>query len=229
MKKSYYIICIICILLILFISKFLTYNKYQNKQEIIISNDGNITILHKDVKNYLTYNGIKIRNDFNKYEYEKSDDTYILYDKDEDIINMFSIFKVETLIDVFKKFDDTLSEKEINKFLKDNNINNDIELLDYISNYSKNINLFSSNYDIKLNDYIRRYINEVMPLIYEYKVIDGDYYGIVTYNLNYEEEKTIEVMLLKNNVRYIISYIGSEIEEKYVLDLIGTVIFDEEE
>ncbi len=229
MKKSYYIICIICILLILFISKFLTYNKYQNKQEIIISNDGNITILHKDVKNYLTYNGIKIRNDFNKYEYEKSDDAYILYDKDEDIINIFSIFKVETLIDVFKKFDDTLSEKEINKFLKDNNINNDIELLDYISNYSKNINLFSSNYDIKLNDYIRRYINEVMPLIYEYKVIDGDYYGIVTYNLNYEEEKTIEVMLLKNNVRYIISYIGSEIEEKYVLDLIGTVIFDEEE
>ena len=155
---------------------------------------------------------------------------YVLYDKHDDLVNAFSVYETNTFIDIFRNYNnDILSEQRIDMFLKENNINNDIELITYISKYSKFINMLSSNYDIKLDYYIRNYINDVLPLVYEYKIIDGDYTGIITYNLNYEEEKTIEVMLINNNVRYIISFIGSGIEEKNVINLIGTVVFDEEE
>ena len=155
---------------------------------------------------------------------------YVLYDKHDDLVNAFSVYETNTFIDIFRNYNnDILSEQRIDMFFKENNINNDIELITYISKYSKFINMLSSNYDIKLDYYIRNYINDVLPLVYEYKIIDGDYTGIITYNLNYEEEKTIEVMLINNNVRYIISFIGSGIEEKNVINLIGTVVFDEEE
>ena len=197
---------------------------------ILLIYDGNVTINHTETKNYLIYNGIKIRNDFKKYTYEKSDDMYVLYDKNDDLVNAFSIYETNTFIDVFKTYNnDILSEQRINMFLKENNISNDIELITYISKYSKFINVLSSNYDIKLDYYIRNYINDIFPLVYEYKIIDGDYTGIMTYNLNYEEEKNIEVMLINDDVRYVITFIGSGIEEKNIINLIGTVVFDEEE
>lgn len=228
-KGTKIIICILVILLVLVINKVLIYNKYKSKQEIIIVNDGYETINHKDTKDYLEHNGIKIRNDFKKYTYEESDDTYVLYDNNEDIINMFSIHKVETLLTIFKEYDDILKKSYIEKFLNENNIKNDMDLLNYISNYEKDITIFNSNKEIKLDYYIRNYINDVMPLVYEYRIVKGDYSGIIVFNYNHEEEDAIEIMLLNKDVRYILSFIGSEISEKNILDLVGTVIFDEKE
>ena len=68
-----------------------------------------------------------------------------------------------------------------------------------------------------------------MPLVYEYRIVKGDYSGMIIFNYNHEEEDVIEIMLLNKDIRYILSFMGNEISEKNILDLVGTVIFDEKE
>jgi len=229
MKKKI-IIIIICIFVLLIVNKLFLYNNYLVPQDINIENIGEIDLKHKDAKDYLNYNGIKIRNDFKKYVFEEDEGSYVLYNKDEDIINTFSVYEVNTLLQIFKEYDnDILNEKYIERFLKDNNINNDIELLEYLSNYKNNINYFSSNKEIKFNFYVYQFVYDVLPLIDEYKIIKGDYTGILLFHDNYEEEKSIDIMLLNDGMRYVLSFNGFDINENNILDVVGTVIFNEEE
>ena len=231
MKKIRTVLIIICVLLLLILlGKAYVYKNYNIKQVVNIKNEGSVVIKHKEVKDYLKYNGVKIRNDFKKYTYEEDDNSYILYNKDDDIVNMFAVYDVDTLLNIFIEYDNSLISKEkVEKYLKDNNINNDMELLDYIENYKQDINFFSKDFDIKMDYYIKKYVEDVLPLAEEYKKIEGDYNGIIIYSNNYEEEKSIDVLLFEDNRRIVLTFIGIDINEKNILDLVGTVVIYEEE
>ncbi len=223
------IIIAICILILLVINKHFIYAKYNVKQDINIEKVGDTVINHKDTKEYLTYNDIKIRNDFKNYVYEEDENTYVLYNKEDDIVNMFSIFEVDTLINAFIEYDNAvLSTKTLTKYLNDNNINNDMDLMEHISNYKKDINFFSSNKDIRINYYLNNFTKDILPFVTEYKTISGDYEGCILYNLNYEEDVAIDIMLFYKNRRFVLSFIGEEFEENKIIDLIGTVVLNEE-
>ncbi len=232
MKKFIKIILLIVgiILLFLVLDRLYVYKNYYIKQDINIKNDGSIVIKHKDVKNYLDYNGIKIRNDFKNYTFEEDDNSYVQYDKDEEIVNMFAVYNTDTLLNAFKTYDNTLiSSIKVEKYLNDNNINSDLELLKFIENYEQYINIFTDSFIIKMDYYIKSYVEDVLPLIYEYKVIEGDYNGILVYNYNYEEEENIDVLLFDDDRITVLSFIGMNVEEKKVVDLVGTVIVYAEE
>ena len=231
MKKIKTILIIICVLLLLILlGKAYVYKNYNVEQVVNIKNEGSVVIKHKEVKDYLKYNGVKIRNDFKKYTYEEDDDSYILYNKEDDIVNMFAVYDVDTLLNIFIEYDNSLINKDkVEKYLKDNNINNDMELLNYIEKYKQDINFFSKDFDIKMDYYIKKYVEDVLPLAEEYKVIEGDYTGIIVYGNSYEEEKSIDVLLFEDNRRIVLTFIGMDINEKNILDLVGTVVIYEEE
>lgn len=239
MKKKYFIIIILLIVLAItlyFVMKLNNYKKYYLKNDNYVLSNETISIEHKEEKDLLDYNNIKIKNIFKKYIFE--DNTYMLIDKEDEITQMFSIDISDTYIDIFinginsyESIDDELIDKEQRKaFIKDNNINNDIDLINTLIKYMNNsFDIFSNTNDLKTYAYINYYLSNVFSLVDDYTEIKGDYKGIIISDMNMEYESSYIVNLYdKNNKRYILTFIGNELSREDIIKLIGTVIINEE-
>ncbi len=186
-----------------------------------VKNTITVNSIKLNEEEYLTFNDIKIKNDFK--EFKKVDNPnnsndfvrYSLYDENEKSVAHIWMGKTETYTNIFKsnldifvddkQFETTIKERV--KLLEDNNITNDIELFKYITeNKLSNNNIFTSIKDMK-NNYAIQYLTLVaLPTTDNITLINGDYIG---YILNMKNGIK-EINILTNNKRYVFTIIGKD-------------------
>ncbi len=242
MKKRYLIIMIILITLLLGYIGYKSfclyyYNPKQiNKQDfekirkglvfkedIILKNNNNVT-------DYFEKENMKIRNDFQDF-YQK-DNWYILKNSNKDNQVAFAMAAAtQTYLDYLKEQDITVygaslkntSNKDRIDFLESNQIKNDIDFFKFMSKQKyPSFNILTPVKKMKkvYSTYI--IFNIIMPSVNYINEIKGDYEG---YILNLDNVK--EVSILKNNKRYIFTFLGKDyFTDEYVKDLLNTIVIE---
>ena len=202
-------------------------------------NNQNEFVLYKKTisdDDYLSFNNIKIRNDFKDFELETIDDLYSIQKyiryNDNKIESFFWISNAETYIDYYKSdaifFVDkegvdllsTFNKSDRGYLLLRNDINNDIDLFNYIkNNYYINSSILTSRRQILENSSINAFINIFNTPFSSITIINGDYLG---YIFNYDNGIK-EVNILRNNKRYIFTFGGTIANDNYIKDLMSTL------
>lgn len=196
-----------------------------------------ITLTHKNVSNnnYFEYQNIKIRNDFKEYEQtninvDDSSPRLVLKDKDDKTIKAFWMGisdEYTYLLESDKEYfgiDDKKIDTDIKSILKDNNINNDLDLFKYLAN-SNNIknNIFTSTKKMKQHYSLIKMTSVIISSIDSITLIDGDYEG---YIFNYQNNMK-EVSIIKNNKRYTFIFMSDNpLTKEYLIDLLSTIVID---
>lgn len=241
------ILSVIIIVLLLMVIAYISYKgimlkKYTVEQlyeyDNIVENLNFINTLKIDKKTineteYLVLPEFKLRNDFLDFSevkelkhYEKL--KYLKYDENNDLEAAFFVFKDNNLIEKFRKnFDNipigedaVIIDDDRENFLLKNDINNDIELLNYINQhyYLKN-NIFTSVRKM-IDNYNINSFAQLFPDIKRTTKIIGDYEGYI-FDLQGDIR---EVHILKNNKDYIFTFIGEDmIRDDYIIDLLSTL------
>lgn len=231
---------IFIILSILLINQSLNYMRYSNdlddKSNIQdkFSFKNNITIYKKtlDSSDYFPFNSLKIKNIFSELslinEKSNTDAKYpwYSYGKDNKVLISFS----ENIDDLslFSNMNDyndnygNIFFANVKSFLLEEDINNDIDLYNYINKngYKKN-DFFVSKEKMKFN----LVYNNLIYLISNKKkgdryLIKGDYLGYVFVNNN---NKEITVVLLKDGNKYMLSFYDEYANLDFVLDVVSTI------
>ncbi|MBQ7104709.1 MAG: helix-turn-helix transcriptional regulator [Bacilli bacterium] len=232
---------------LIFVIGFLTYkvsyikiysNQDREKEEIKkivdgLSNQQTMTIYKKTLNEneYLIYDDIKIRNDFKNFKYEeklssKKWQEYKLYDENGKTKSVFMLGSATTYIDYFTSEAILVGDlgqfnsADRNYFLLRNDINDDIDFLNYIKdNYFAKSNIFTQTRKIKENYALNLFVDVAIPRVDSLTIINGDYTGFI-FNLN----NVREVNILRNNKRYIFMFTGSKyITDEYIKDILSTV------
>lgn len=185
---------------------------------------------------YLIFPEFKIRNDFSDFktiteleDYEIL--KYLKFDEYDNLEAAFRASKDNQLIEKFKKnFDEVpigedaiFIDEDREYFLIKNNINNDLDFLNYINQkYYLNSNLFTSLRQMEENYNFNNFVQISLPDIKKSAKIIGDYEGYI-----FDVQEDIrEVHILKNNKDYIFTFIGEEmIKDEYIVDLLSTLKF----
>ena len=198
------------------------------------SNQKEMTIYKKtiDEDEYLIFNDIKIRNDFEGFIQEKFNQdsgTYFYLISEDNKQEGMLIAKEYTYIDLFTSEDisffDNLLDKKFKSadrkyFLLRNDINNDIDFINYIKDhYHENISIFASEREIKEKYALNLFIDIVVPKVDSITIINGDYNGYIA-NL----KGTRSVAILRNDKRYIFSFRGEKYtSDDYIKDILSTL------
>jgi hypothetical protein len=250
MKKKSIILIVVGILLVL--GAYFGYKGfnlyYYNINNITTENyqkfiDGlkitnNITINSEKLNDsqYLTFKNIKVKNEFSnfqKLDNQYSEDTikYVLYDENDKIKASFWMSTTSSYVDIFKTNktlfgteDERITNTDLSDFLEKNNINDDIELFQYLEkNKDVKNNIFTSVKQMKENYTIQFMASVVMPKIEGITLIDGDYKG---YILNVSEDIK-EVSILKNNERYVFLFLKLDyFTDEYIQKFLNTIVID---
>ena len=237
-KISFKILIILFIIIIFIVNKcfvLLAYKNNINKSDV--TNIFNETIIVKNIKklqdNILAFEEISIYDFFEDYE-EDNKNTFIMGKKYEnnELISYYSIASrnefIKDLVDnKFELYNDAANKKRakkaITKYLKKNNINNDIDLLKHIkNNYYFKSSFFDSIDNIRNKYIMNTFIYTVLPEYKSIKLIDGELKGI------FIEGNTYSVIyLIYNNKLYEIVLMGEEIKTiEFVNRLLETVNFN---
>lgn len=244
MKKKVIIASIVLIILYFLVKGFFMY--YYNVdsmltddyQEIVDSFKikDTLTINKKVVDNndYLTVKNIKIKNDFKDFEKQKEDNTdyqrYILYDENHNVKAAFFMGKTYTNTYMLRNDptffgvdDKRLSNKVMSKILDENNIDNDLELFEFLrKNTNKKINFFTSIKEMKEVYTINLVSAIILPRIDSLTKIEGDYYGFI-----YNMKDAKEVDILSGNNRYTFTFFKRDyFTDDYINELLKTIIID---
>lgn len=196
-----------------------------------------------DEDKYLVVDDIKIRNDFKDFEeMERPNELHPVILKktlDNGKTLGVSISSGNSYIDIFSSDDvivyngidsDTIDFGQFNAadrkyFLLRNDINNDIDLLNYIykNGYHKS-NIFMTDREIKENYAINFFMDTVIPKIDNITLITGDYSGYI-FNLKGKSVgKNIRcVSILRNNKIYSFTFYGDKYDDEYLIDVLGTL------
>jgi len=202
----------------------LTYTKkdFDSNSKITIGNTIELKTNKLNENEYITFNNIKIRNDFKNYE-KTNKDNEVTYRNNNNIMNI--IISSQTYIDKLntKEVEDKIYKTiDIKKILNKNNIKNDIDLFRYISNYKFNSNnIFASLYKIK-ESYFAKYISiAILPdLSSPITFLNGSYNGYI-FNVN---DNFKQVNILKDDKVYTFNFSGYD--DKYIIDLLNTVVIN---
>ncbi len=216
--------------------KYYTINNINNPNQFNINNT--ITIKHNTLKSndYFEYKNMKIRNDFK--DYSKMEDSaknsstkLVLKDENNKTIKAFWMGITDTYVYLLKNDktlfgtdDSRITNTDLSNILKKNNINNDIDLFNYLSK-QKNIknNLFTSIKKMKENYAIEYMTSVVMPTIDNITLINGDYEGYI-FNI---KSNTKEVSILKDNKRYAFIFIDkNNLTDEYLKSILSTIVID---
>lgn len=203
------------------INKYDVSNLGNTYQEILekINNKKKITITHQEPEEeYINFQNISFKNIIEGYTKEvDSSNTMVKY-KNEQEKKQFSISIFETYlstlisedIEIFgnenenKKIVENIEDVTARKrYLEENEITNDIELLEFLGkDYKQNLSLFDSINDAKGRYELHFLASIAIPEIKNMTEIVGDYTGYIL-NVN---DKVQEVNLLVDNKRYIIIF-----------------------
>ncbi len=245
--KRYWIIIIIIVLAFMGYKAYLLLNYTVEEREVNVDKifDKTITIskLNKNNKT-LDFQGLHLKNDYigftKKIDEETNGVYYIKYNKSnepEKAIMMHKAKQYYTILtdgalqmcseldtncpeDVFFK------EEERLDFIKENNINNDIDLINYIKeNYYLKNNIFTSIKNIKRNYMINSFV-ETLPNFESISKIEGQINGYILHldTTNY----IMEMHLFNQDNQYIISLIGKDFQtDEFINYFLTNISFDE--
>lgn len=250
MKKKNYVL--IAIGLIIIVGIYLGYKGfnmfYYSTDNITTENyqgfiDGlkitdTITIKNEklDENQYLTFENIKIKNDFSKFEKsgnEFSKDTikYVLSDENNEAKASFIIGTTKSYVNLLKKDstlfntdDKRITNTNLSTFFEKNNINNDIELFRYLEK-NKNVknNIFTSVKKMKENYNVQYLTSSIIPQTKGITLIDGNYTG---YILNLTNDIK-EVSILKGDKKYYFTFFNLEyFTDAYIQEILNTIVID---
>ncbi len=247
-KKIYLIplSIIICIFLYLLVKCFfINYYKVDYKQiKKIISNlkiEDTITVNTKQLneEDYLIFNEVKLKNVFDDFTLGENNGEnfkeYFLYDENENIKATFMMTKYSPFITVLKKQDlalftsDNKDKKkmknmDISNYMKRINVNNDIDLLKYLQKpLLQENNIFTHIKDMKDKYCFYKLISISLPSSKSITLIEGDYNGYIFSNDNLKE-----VNILKNNYRYVFTFIKLDyFTDEYLKELLHTIVIED--
>ena len=187
-------------------------------------------------QDYLSEFDIKIRNDFKGYTREVDGDTvkYNLYDgdtfksavwlgKSNQYIDMFTSDSMSLYIDGGNSlpYSGEFTDADRKYFLLKNDINNDLDFLEYIrNNYYIKSNVFTSKRAIKENYAINLFVSVTLPNIQSITLITGDYTGYI-FNIN---EDIREVHILRNDISYFLTFNGDNVNsDEYIQDILSSL------
>lgn len=247
------LIGIIIVVVVIFIGGFFgTKIYYLNKYKILrVTNEEyqehkeklkiakTITIKNKNLSEdeYLIFNDIKIKNDFEKFEIlDSSTDEHRMYALKEDnkvIASFWFGATADSLIDIlsndFELYGWTpehlnVSKKERINFFEKYNIENDVDLIKFLSTYEyKENNLLTSTNKMKENYFVKFITSFLISLGESVTLIDGDYKG---YILNMQENR--EAYIIKNNKKYVFTFLKTDyFTEDYIKELLNTIIIED--
>lgn len=230
---------IIIIVIVLIIGGFFGYKLYnlakyhvnfdkKEYQEIIarLQIDKTINIKHETLKdsNYIIHDNMKIRNDFKDFEIIHSDEDSVFYQNEEENATIILTGLIESKVEELRKDQNfNLNEKEINEYFKKYDIENDADLIKFISSQKfKNNNIFTSVKNIKDN-YFTHFITYLhMSVGDSITLITGDYEG---YILNMADTKA--VYIIKDNKTYSLTFNNTKyFTTEYINELLNTLIID---
>ena len=189
--------------------------KIQNSININVNDNYNSTILLDE---------IKIMDIFNDFSMIEKKNNIIKY-RNNDTMDTFIARIDKTYLDMILTDENIkINEKELKQFFSKNNITNDIDLFNYLSNikYTKS-NIFTNIEDMK-NNYIINYLVSIsMTSGKTITKLEGDYNGFII-NLSNGKEASI----LKNNKRYIFTFVGKLFTEQYIKEILNTIIINDD-
>lgn len=188
-------------------------------------------------EDYLSFNDIKVKNyfkDFKKLEYPESTDEFIkyaLYDENDELMASFWIGSSNTYVQMLKSemtFYGTDDKRFLKidrvKFLKSNNIENDIDLIKFLEKNKKaNSNIFTSVKKMKGNYALQFFASIAFPIGEGITLIDGDYQGYI-FNM---KSNIRECNILYNDKRYVFTFIKTDyFTDDYINEILNTVVID---
>ena len=212
-----------------------SYSKFS--KGLVIKDTVSIKTQKLDKEKYLSFNNIKIRNDFKKYTKLKQTEEdynlikYVLYDDNGKVKASFWMGETKTYLDMFKSNSkeyglNDIRFKTINKnyFLEENNISDDLDLVKYIIKHKNSKkNIFTSVHDIKKDYMIKYFAASNLPSLESITEVTGDYRGFIFNSSN----DLKEVSILKNNKRYFFIFIKLDyFSDNYIKELLNTVIIN---
>ncbi len=197
-----------------------------------------LTIKHKDLpsNDYFTYKNIKIRNDFKNYvqlssSTQNTSPKLILKDEKTKTTKAFWMGEADTFVymlktdkTMFGTGDKRITSVNLKDMLEKNNIDNDIELFNYLAKqkYVKN-NIFTSVKKMKEDYAIQFMISVIMPTMDSITLIDGDLTGYI-FNL---PNNMKEVSILKNDKRYCFVFMNkTDMTDEYLKNILSTIVID---
>ena len=169
--------------------------------------------------------------------YEEKNNFKVKYDENGNIKSYYSISKTEQYIDMlninsFKIYTDKdLNEydykttESMKQILKNNNINNDVDFLNYIKlNYHHHSsNIFTKVETIKNNFIINEFVNVTLLNYDELILINRNLSGFIFVNQNMKE-----IHLINGSDKYIITLSGEDItNDEFVRNLLESIKFIE--
>ena len=198
-----------------------------------IFNDKITVTKHQKYSNQFKYENIYFKNDFENYVLK--DSIYTKKDNKNKVISAMSIKKMKQYytmltdsnlklinsIEKEKEEDSFFTEKDKNDFLKNNNINSDIDLLNYIkNNYYLKSNIFTSSKKIKQNYIINSFVVVCLPTFNSITLIDGDLSG---YILNISD-KIKELHIIDDDSQFIIVLMGDNlVKDQYIKSFLESI------
>lgn len=250
MKKRKILITLIILLLLIIVFKIvmlLLCNTNKDSINIItkgLQNREEITITSKTLNEdeYFTHNSIKLKNIMDGYNLdEKAKEKYIKNNSDGTTSVIYFIDDNEqnmSLVEGFKT-----NSKDINfygetdirtnifylanrkKFLKDNNIKNDIDFYKFVGdNYPLKNSIFTSISKMMQNCSFNYYVEIVIPKIESMTIIKGDLDGYIFKIGTKNETSVYQITILDNNRKYGFTTNDPRFNDKdFIKDILGTI------
>lgn len=190
----------------------------------------------EDGEEYLSFENVKIRNDFKDFIYldEISGDKdlkYAIYDDNGEVKASFWIGVVDSYVSMLKSEIEVyaynrrgINTKGIDEFLDSKGISNDIHLLKYLTEHQddKN-NIFTSVKEMKGRYVLNNLIEMMFPSMEDITLINGVYAG---YMLELKAGVR-EVCILDNDKCFVFTFIGEDyFSEEYIYELLDTIVIE---
>lgn len=208
-----------------------TINNYDNFKNFI-SNTENINLNTKTEENvnYLEFNNIKIRNDWEN-TLKLLEDTayshkYVYYDELGNMLNSIWIGgPEENFIDVFIEDSTSANRGAYKKYYEENNVYDLISLLKYLNKFKdQKLGLLTSTREIEWLYTMYALPASLFEGSTDLKFIDGAYRGIMYTNAVTDQKS---ILINKDGKTYGISFFNLDyFTDEYVIDLLETLIIE---
>ena len=243
-KYSFILIAVLVCLLIFVGYKIIVLNKYQSeKVDINVDSIFNDTLVIDEEDydgEYISINNMKIPNYFDGYVDVNGTIYKAKYNENNEIISFYSTGYLAQYINILDTNNMNLgtdnakgkhyipTSDSVKKFLDDNNIKDDVDLLQYIKdNYYFKSTIFTCTSKIKTNYLFNSFVQNSLPHFESITLISGKVKGYI-FNVSNDSAKAVkELHILKDDKQYGMLLSGNEItNNEFIVKLLSSIKFD---
>lgn len=226
MKKNYVILIVFLILVCYFLFKLTALNYYgisTPKNEPVEIEQ--LEIEHVELQSdYITFGKVKFKDVLNGYTISKEEKVFRAINLKNDVwTSGLQILIYPSFYNSLKEpdvYNNRISKRNIDNFFKQNNINNELDLYDFVytAKYS-DIKLFDSHKKMK-DSFIKNILNFQIKLdAYKVGFVKEPYQAVVIYS-----KESISIILIVENDIYNINLSGEELtSEEVIKDFLNTL------